>query len=172
MMLGPLSQGLYRNKNTIGLTEGPEEATKRFQQIQEAYSASSSEATLSPLQTTETAYIPPADAEVLSDVQDLRNHFCSIGYSILQQIHFCDVSPHLKERAWYDAHREQILRGDDGPGEEPNNPTIQDSASVIFGILRHSGNVSQDPFKTKINLYKYFSRRPSLYVKCTVDVEV
>jgi len=57
----------------------PEEATKRFQQIQEAYS-------------------------VLSDVQ---------------------------ERAWYDAHREQILRGDDGPGE--------------------------DPFKTKINLYKYFS---------------
>ncbi|CAE7719439.1 DNAJC21, partial [Symbiodinium sp. KB8] len=57
----------------------PEEATKRFQQIQEAYS-------------------------VLSDAQ---------------------------ERAWYDAHREQILRGDDGPGE--------------------------DPFKTKINLYKYFS---------------
>ncbi|CAJ1461291.1 unnamed protein product [Effrenium voratum] len=57
----------------------PEEATKRFQLIQEAYS-------------------------VLSDAQ---------------------------ERAWYDAHREQILRGDDGPGE--------------------------DPFKTKINLYKYFS---------------
>mmetsp|Transcript_97368 Transcript_97368/g.270840 ORF Transcript_97368/g.270840 Transcript_97368/m.270840 type:complete len:602 (+) Transcript_97368:84-1889(+) len=56
-----------------------EEATKRFQQIQEAYS-------------------------VLSDAQ---------------------------ERAWYDAHREQILRGDDEPGE--------------------------DPFKTKINLYKYFS---------------
>lgn len=56
-----------------------EEATKRFQQVQEAYS-------------------------VLSDAQ---------------------------ERAWYDAHREQILRGDDEPGE--------------------------DPFKTKINLYKYFS---------------
>lgn len=56
-----------------------EEATKRFQQIQEAYS-------------------------VLSDPQ---------------------------ERAWYDAHREQILKGDDEPGE--------------------------DPFKTKINLYKYFS---------------
>mmetsp|Transcript_70145 Transcript_70145/g.227018 ORF Transcript_70145/g.227018 Transcript_70145/m.227018 type:complete len:625 (-) Transcript_70145:87-1961(-) len=36
-----------------------------------------------------------------------------------------------QERAWYDAHREQILRGDDEPGE--------------------------DPFKTKINLYKYFS---------------
>lgn len=24
-----------------------------------------------------------------------------------------------QERAWYDAHREQILRGDDGPGEAP-----------------------------------------------------
>ena len=24
----------------------------------------------------------------------------------------------LQERAWYDAHREQILRGDDGPGED------------------------------------------------------
>lgn len=56
-----------------------EEATKQFQQIQEAYS-------------------------VLSDAQ---------------------------ERAWYDAHREQILRGDDEAGE--------------------------DPFKTRINLYKYFS---------------
>lgn len=56
-----------------------EEATSRFQQIQEAYS-------------------------VLSDPQ---------------------------ERAWYDSHREQILRGDDEPGE--------------------------DPFKTKINLYRYFS---------------
>eukprot|EP00421_Protoceratium_reticulatum_P020032 CAMPEP_0168379276 /NCGR_PEP_ID=MMETSP0228-20121227/11761_1 /TAXON_ID=133427 /ORGANISM="Protoceratium reticulatum, Strain CCCM 535 (=CCMP 1889)" /LENGTH=597 /DNA_ID=CAMNT_0008392305 /DNA_START=54 /DNA_END=1847 /DNA_ORIENTATION=+ len=56
-----------------------EEATQRFQLIQEAYS-------------------------VLSDAQ---------------------------ERAWYDAHREQILRGDDEAGE--------------------------DPFKTKINLYKYFS---------------
>eukprot|EP00930_Biecheleria_cincta_P082750 TRINITY_DN72411_c0_g1_i1.p1 TRINITY_DN72411_c0_g1~~TRINITY_DN72411_c0_g1_i1.p1 ORF type:complete len:601 (+),score=174.47 TRINITY_DN72411_c0_g1_i1:86-1888(+) len=56
-----------------------EEATKKFQQIQEAYA-------------------------VLSDAQ---------------------------ERAWYDAHREQILRGDDEPGE--------------------------DPFKTKINLYRYFS---------------
>lgn len=56
-----------------------EEATKKFQQIQEAYAC-------------------------LSDAQ---------------------------ERAWYDAHREQILRGDDEPGE--------------------------DPFKTKINLYRYFS---------------
>jgi len=56
-----------------------EEATQKFQGIQEAYS-------------------------VLSDPQ---------------------------ERAWYDSHREQILRGDDEPGE--------------------------DPFKTKINLYKYFS---------------
>jgi len=56
-----------------------QEATKQFQQIQEAYS-------------------------VLSDAH---------------------------ERAWYDAHREQILRGDDEPGE--------------------------DPFKTRINLYKYFS---------------
>lgn len=56
-----------------------EEATQKFQTIQEAYS-------------------------VLSDPQ---------------------------ERAWYDSHREQILRGDDEPGE--------------------------DPFKTKINLYKYFS---------------
>mmetsp|Transcript_89982 Transcript_89982/g.160161 ORF Transcript_89982/g.160161 Transcript_89982/m.160161 type:complete len:565 (+) Transcript_89982:64-1758(+) len=56
-----------------------EDATARFQKIQEAY-------------------------QVLSDAQ---------------------------ERAWYDAHREQILRGDDEPGE--------------------------DPFKTKINLYKYFS---------------
>mmetsp|Transcript_87548 Transcript_87548/g.137115 ORF Transcript_87548/g.137115 Transcript_87548/m.137115 type:complete len:641 (-) Transcript_87548:95-2017(-) len=56
-----------------------EEATSRFQQIQEAYST-------------------------LSDPQ---------------------------ERAWYDAHREQILKGDDEPGE--------------------------DPFKTRINLYKYFS---------------
>mmetsp|Transcript_116594 Transcript_116594/g.341241 ORF Transcript_116594/g.341241 Transcript_116594/m.341241 type:complete len:590 (+) Transcript_116594:103-1872(+) len=56
-----------------------EEATRRFQQVQEAYS-------------------------VLSDAQ---------------------------ERAWYDAHREQILRGDDEAGE--------------------------DPFKTRINLYKYFS---------------
>lgn len=36
-----------------------------------------------------------------------------------------------QERAWYDAHREQILKGDDEPGE--------------------------DPFKTRINLYKYFS---------------
>lgn len=35
-----------------------------------------------------------------------------------------------QERAWYDAHREQILKGDNEPGE--------------------------DPFKTKINLYKYF----------------
>jgi len=56
-----------------------EEATARFQQIQEAYS-------------------------VLSDAH---------------------------ERAWYDAHREQILKGDDEPGE--------------------------DPFKTRINLYKHFS---------------
>ncbi|CAE8710124.1 unnamed protein product, partial [Polarella glacialis] len=56
-----------------------EEATSKFQQVQEAYS-------------------------VLSDIQ---------------------------ERAWYDSHREQILRGDDEGGE--------------------------DPFKTKINLYKYFS---------------
>lgn len=56
-----------------------EEATQKFQVIQEAYS-------------------------VLSDPQ---------------------------ERAWYDSHREQILRGDDEPGE--------------------------DPFKTKINLYRYFS---------------
>jgi len=56
-----------------------EEATQRFQQIQEAYSC-------------------------LSDVQ---------------------------ERAWYDAHREQILKGDD--------------------------EVGSDPFTTKINLYKYFT---------------
>jgi len=56
-----------------------DEATRMFQQIQEAHS-------------------------VLSDVQ---------------------------ERAWYDAHREQILKGDDEPGE--------------------------DPFRTKINLYRYFS---------------
>lgn len=56
-----------------------EEATTKFQEIQEAYS-------------------------VLSDPQ---------------------------ERSWYDGHREQILRGGDGPGE--------------------------DPFKTRINLYKYFS---------------
>lgn len=56
-----------------------DEATKKFQQIQEAYS-------------------------VLSDPQ---------------------------ERTWYDAHREQILKGDDEPGE--------------------------DPFKTRINLFKHFS---------------
>mmetsp|Transcript_492 Transcript_492/g.1242 ORF Transcript_492/g.1242 Transcript_492/m.1242 type:complete len:559 (+) Transcript_492:108-1784(+) len=56
-----------------------EEATKQFQQVQEAYS-------------------------VLSDPQ---------------------------ERTWYDAHREQILKGDDGAAE--------------------------DPFKTRINLYQYFS---------------
>eukprot|EP00928_Gymnodinium_smaydae_P009504 TRINITY_DN1356_c0_g1_i1.p1 TRINITY_DN1356_c0_g1~~TRINITY_DN1356_c0_g1_i1.p1 ORF type:complete len:623 (-),score=150.68 TRINITY_DN1356_c0_g1_i1:53-1792(-) len=56
-----------------------EEATSRFQKIQEAYS-------------------------ILSDAQ---------------------------ERAWYDSHREQILKGDDEPGG--------------------------DPFKTRINLYKYFS---------------
>lgn len=37
----------------------------------------------------------------------------------------------VQERAWYDAHREQILRGGDEQGA--------------------------DPFKTKINLYKYFS---------------
>lgn len=55
-----------------------EDATKKFQQIQEAYS-------------------------VLSDPQ---------------------------ERTWYDAHREQILKGDDEPG---------------------------DPFRTKVNLYKHFS---------------
>eukprot|EP00933_Yihiella_yeosuensis_P022607 TRINITY_DN17787_c0_g1_i1.p1 TRINITY_DN17787_c0_g1~~TRINITY_DN17787_c0_g1_i1.p1 ORF type:complete len:579 (-),score=213.30 TRINITY_DN17787_c0_g1_i1:103-1839(-) len=59
--------------------ESVEEATKKFQQIQEAY-------------------------QVLSDAQ---------------------------ERAWYDAHREQILKGDDEPGE--------------------------DPFKTRINLFRYFS---------------
>mmetsp|Transcript_11327 Transcript_11327/g.28490 ORF Transcript_11327/g.28490 Transcript_11327/m.28490 type:complete len:621 (-) Transcript_11327:255-2117(-) len=58
-----------------------EDATKNFQQIQEAYS-------------------------VLSDPQ---------------------------ERAWYDAHREQILKGHD------------------------DGEPAEDPFKTRINLYKYFS---------------
>lgn len=57
-----------------------EEATKNFQEVQEAYS-------------------------VLSDAQ---------------------------ERAWYDAHREQILKG-------------------------HSDEPAEDPFKTRINLYKYFS---------------
>jgi len=38
-----------------------------------------------------------------------------------------------QERAWYDAHREQILKGHD------------------------DGEAAEDPFKTRINLYKYFS---------------
>lgn len=44
------------------------------------------------------------------------------AYSVLSDV---------QERAWYDAHREQILRGDDEGGE--------------------------DPFKTRINLYRYFT---------------
>jgi len=50
-------------------------------------------------------------------------------FQIIQEAY--GVLSDAQERAWYDAHREQILKGDDEPGE--------------------------DPFKTKINLYKFFS---------------
>eukprot|EP00929_Paragymnodinium_shiwhaense_P001638 TRINITY_DN10186_c0_g5_i1.p1 TRINITY_DN10186_c0_g5~~TRINITY_DN10186_c0_g5_i1.p1 ORF type:complete len:621 (-),score=212.41 TRINITY_DN10186_c0_g5_i1:231-2093(-) len=50
-------------------------------------------------------------------------------FQVIQEAYSVLSDP--QERAWYDSHREQILRGDDGGRE--------------------------DPFKTKINLYKYFS---------------
>jgi len=49
-------------------------------------------------------------------------------FQLIQEAYSVLSDPH--ERTWYDAHREQILRGDDEPGE--------------------------DPFKTRINLFSYF----------------
>ena len=59
-------------------------------------------------------------AEVLSDVQEpcrVRSGVVvALGAEMYRDVLRC------QERAWYDAHREQILRGDDGPGEEPAQP--------------------------------------------------
>ena len=42
---------------------------------------------------------------------------CYYLYRWLEMDPGSHCSQACQERAWYDAHREQILRGDDGPGE-------------------------------------------------------
>ena len=105
---------------------GPEEATKRFQQIQEAYSV--------PWMMFAPCYVHVRFILISTTrsicATSVSGPFRCAGPSPTRELHhaalpcicissFINTSPlPLQERAWYDAHREQILRGDDGPGED------------------------------------------------------